>query len=206
MIPVELDGGIKSRVWFGDEIPNWTFRPIGSRQYKIDTRRRKLPYGERSAAVELLQTGEAGIRYGALGATFHPRQTDYISVYLHSTYPFLDKILLADSLAKGLDAVYIGLPSLGATGVEDALSDDEIPRLLGSGTLRFPYAAYGRSSSSREIFEQIASIVFKLIALDQKTITPRIVKNLFKRELFPAVPRPARQPEYADPNPRDFEE
>lgn len=206
MIPVELDDGIKARVWFGDEIPNWTFRPVGSRQYKIDTRRRKFPYGQRSAAVELLQTGEAGTRYGALGATFHPRQTDYLSIYLLSTYPFLDKILLADSLAKGLDAVYVGLYGQGASGVEDALDHDEIPGLLGSGTLRFPYAAYGRSTSSREIFEQIAIIVFKLIALDQKTITPRIIKNLFKRELFPAVPRPARPPAYADFDPRDFEE
>jgi len=221
MIPIELNDTIKARIWLDDDVPNWSFDAEGETtpNYRVDTPKRKFSTRRRSAAVELLRTDEGRVSYGALGATFYAKDNEWLSIYVHRSFAssfmaemlrnfarergektsrYEEKVVLVDTLAKGLDTVYVALNRDGVEGVSDTLERIDLAHLFGSGTLRFPYGAYGRTTSSKEIFEQLTGIVLKLLVLNRKTLTPRILKNLLKRELFPAPSKEAAQPEDAD--------
>lgn len=87
MITFTLDGISKARIWLGEEeFPTWEFRALYQSEYRLDARRRKFPYGKRAAAVELLLSKDGEIEYGAIGATFNPRQTEWLTTYISSTH------------------------------------------------------------------------------------------------------------------------
>lgn len=201
MMTFTLDGESKARVWLGEEeLPSWQFRALYQSEYRLDTRRRKFPYGKRAAAIELLLSKDGKTEYGALGATFNPRQTEWLTTYVSSTHAMLLKVLLADTLARGFDTVYVGLAERSASGIYRALEQTDAPRLLGAGTLRLQQGAFGRNSSTVQIFEQLTTIVLHLLTLDPRTITERRTLNLLKRVLqAPAAQAQESSPEFERP-------
>ena len=202
MMTLSLDSESKARIWLGEEeFPAWQFRALYQSEYRLDTRRRKFPYGKRAAAVELLRSQDGKIEYGALGATFNPRQVEWLTTYISSTHAMLLKVLLADTLARGLDTVYVGLAERSASGIYKALEQTDAARLLGAGTLRLQFGAFGKHSSSVQIFAYLTNIVLQLLVVDPKTMTERRALNLLKRVLqAPAVQTEESMPDLGLPD------
>ncbi len=180
MITLSWDSACKARIWLGN-IPNWRYLGIWVLEHRHDAHRQKYSTTMRTAAVEVLISQGERTLYGALGASFYPKPSDYLVTRI--SISLLENMLLVDSLARGVDTAYVGLPHAYVDGVWNTIKRPDLPQLLGAGSLRFRDAAYSRTGSSPLLFEQLSAIVVKLLTLEKKTVSEATLNDLLRQEL-----------------------
>jgi hypothetical protein len=176
----ELTGFRKARIWFDK------FEQLSSLDSLLKSRTySSTPIKERKSRtliLELMIPRGGRIEYGLLGVDY-----DYSgSSSLTTKVRFENKQhsqLFKDSLMKGVEPIYVGLPEEYS---EDVLLgvDSRIKEISSSlnGTLDFRYAAYGLVSSTGVLYKKLARIILRLLIIPEEQVNKQLILNLLDEE------------------------
>ncbi len=164
MIQLNL-GSREARIWL-QELPDADYEAHEVVEHLLTAKTSALSE-IRQAAVELFRHTTGPSSYGLLGAEFTPKPTGYlvVSVAVSST----DGRRLEWAFANAIDEVYVGLLPEYISGILEGVHD--AGEILGSGVLRFQWAAHGAVGSSQRFFEELARIVVQLLTDEANSLS-----------------------------------
>lgn len=161
-----------ARIWLG-ELPNLSSDASGLIKHRFKAKEPSANH-EKMAAIEMVVPRGGRAYYGLLGALYTPAQSGNLLIQVVVS----DKqdTLMNQSLANGLDQVWVGLPISYA---KEVIQGAKIAvDLLGSGVLRFSSAAYGVVGSSAAMFHRLADLVVRLLTYENDSLSENQLSKL----------------------------
>lgn len=173
----ELSHHRRARVWL-DEFPNAVFPGVSVARLTLATEISALG-ATRCATVELFAPSGGRYEYGLLGAEIEDgegkgREVEVIVHVIEKGRSF------QDSLANLLDEVCVGLPEEYVVGVLSGAEKAVSEKGATARQIRFRCAAHGRRSSSIAIFEELGSLVVRLLALPSVSKTAEVIREVLE--------------------------
>jgi len=114
----------------------------------------------RSAVVEVLLPRGARAEYALLGLRYEAKPTSVLTVEISSDARVGSE--LVESLASGIDQIFVGLPEEFVAGVHETVVAE--CGCLGAGRVVLDHAAYGSVGSSLRVFRAVGRAAMRLIA------------------------------------------
>jgi hypothetical protein len=167
----------KGRIWLND-YPNIQFDAIEILHGDIFEINDKT-WKEKTVCLEMLFLRHAS-NYGLLGIKFIPKPIDHIELEVFISKD--NENLFYDSLAKN-DKVHVGLPKQYAVAVFKIANEILQKRILPPGKLIIDIASHAEIGSSRLIFSQIITILFKIIVNEITDIKIEDVRRIIFEEI-----------------------